>query len=87
MRAQKLGFALVVPVFLDADGGVGAQHATPVAVAVGAAGAGLRGRGAVGDSQALAAGAAVDCSAAGAESAEVFVWPLGYLLTMRGFGI
>ena len=77
MRAQELGFALVVPVFFNVDGGVGAEHAAPVAVAVGAAGAGRRRGVAVGDCQALAAGAAVDCSAAGAEPAEIFVGSLG----------
>ena len=65
--------------FLETDGRVGAQHASPVAVAVRAAGAGLRGVVAVGRCETLAATTAVDCSAACAESTEVFVWFLRML--------
>ena len=70
-------------IFLDHDGGVGAQHAAPVAVAVHAAGAGLWDVVAVGNCEALTARTTVDCSALGAESAEVFVWFLPCLSIQR----
>lgn len=82
-RAFELRFAVAVLIFLDHDRGVGAQHAAPVAVAVHAAGAGLRGIITNGKCEALAARTTVDCSALGAESAEVFVWFLPCLSIQR----
>ena len=57
-----------------------------MAVAVHAAGAGPRGGVAVDTCEPLAAGSAVDCSAPGAESAEVFVWFLGMLVSGARLG-